>query len=188
MQRIWACWTSAERICSAPSVLLACTQRVAMRYHHHSSSDPHGWWRRFLLIVSTRTTSEDVTACKTSRTVTWPLPFAGCALNAWCMRGQFVSCASNTLCIRWIFFNMTFCAPGIRSICALYTCSALATRCAFVVSSLASPKSWQKWDAQRRTDLIFQFLKENWPHKTDQIHVKPHLKNTQITLEYKIFH
>ena len=43
----------------------------------------------------------------------------------------------------------------MRSACALYTHSALATRCACVVNSLASPKFWQKLDAQRRTGLIF---------------------------------
>ena len=35
-------------------------------------------------------------------------------------------------------------APDIRGVHALYTHSALATRCAFCVSSLAFPKSWQK--------------------------------------------
>ena len=30
-------------------------------------------------------------------------------------------------------------------------------------------------------------LKDNLPHNTYQIYVKPHLKNTQVTLEYKIF-
>ena len=34
---------------------------------------------------------------------------------------------------------------------------------------------------------IFKILKENLPHKTCQIHVKPHLKNTHMTLECKIF-
>ena len=47
------------------------------------------------------------------------------------------------------------CALCVRSACALYTHSALATRCACVVNSLASPKFWQKLDAQRRTGLIF---------------------------------
>ena len=33
------------------------------------------------------------------------------------------------------------------------------------------------------------FLKDNLPHRpnTYQIYVKPHLKNTQMTLEYQIF-
>ena len=30
-------------------------------------------------------------------------------------------------------------------------------------------------------------LKDNLPHNTYQIYVKPHLKNTQMTLEYQIF-
>ena len=30
-------------------------------------------------------------------------------------------------------------------------------------------------------------LKDNFPHNTCQIYVKPHLKNTQMTLEYQIF-
>ena len=46
----------------------------------------------------------------------------------------------------------------MRPVYALYTRSALATRCAFVVNWLASPKSWQKLGAQRRTDLNFHFL------------------------------
>ena len=32
------------------------------------------------------------------------------------------------------------------------------------------------------------FLKDNLPHNTYQIYVKPHLKNTQMTLEYQIFY
>ena len=63
---MWACWTSAERVSSAPSVLLAHTecghglyQRAPPPPPHHFSSDPYGWWQRFLLIVSRRTTSED---------------------------------------------------------------------------------------------------------------------------------
>ena len=30
-------------------------------------------------------------------------------------------------------------------------------------------------------------LKDNLPHNTYKIYVKPHLKNTQMTLEYQIF-
>ena len=30
-------------------------------------------------------------------------------------------------------------------------------------------------------------LKDNLPHNTCQIYVKPHSKNTQMTLEYHIF-
>ena len=34
---------------------------------------------------------------------------------------------------------------------------------------------------------ITQKLKDNLPHNTCQIYVKPHLKNTQMTLECHIF-
>ena len=67
--------------------------------------------------------------------------------------------ALTTRCAVVGFFHMcvlyTLC---MRSVCTLYTRSALAARCAFVVNSLASPKSWQKLGAQRRTDLIFHFF------------------------------
>ena len=33
----------------------------------------------------------------------------------------------------------------------------------------------------------FSQLKDNLPHNTYQIYVKPHLKNTQMTLENQIF-
>ena len=35
-------------------------------------------------------------------------------------------------------------------------------------------------------DLTYD-LKDNLPHNTCQIYVKPHSKNTQMTLEYHIF-
>ena len=72
------------------------------------------------------------------------------ALYALCMRPVY---AVATRCAFIGFFNMcalyTPCmrpacalhAPCMRSVCALYTLSSLATRCAFVVNSLASPKS-----------------------------------------------
>ena len=44
-------------------------------------------------------------------------------------------------------FGVLTCALCMRSACALYASSALATRCACVVNSLASPKFWQKLDA-----------------------------------------
>ena len=46
----------------------------------------------------------------------------------------------------------------MRSACAPYTPSALATRCTCVVNWLASTKFGQKLDTQRRTGLIFHFL------------------------------
>ena len=54
----------------------------------------------------------------------WMLPFAGCALNARCMRAScaghsFSAPATRTLCTRWLFFNT----------CALY---ALCMRTAYV--------------------------------------------------------
>ena len=80
---------------------------------------------------------------------------ASCVLHAPFMCGPFVSRASHMLCIRWIFLT---CALCLRSACALYATSALATRCACVVNSIASPKFGQKLDAQRRTGLIFSFF------------------------------
>ena len=46
----------------------------------------------------------------------------------------------------------------MRSACAPYKSSALATSSAFVVNSLASPKSCRTLYAQRRTDRILHFL------------------------------
>ena len=46
-----------------------------------------------------------------------------------------------------------------------------------------------QFECCRKTNIhtYKQTLKENLPHKTCQIHVKPHLKNTQMTLECQIF-
>ena len=35
--------------------------------------------------------------------------------------------------------------------------------------------------------VYHNLLKDNLPHNTCQIYVKPHLKNTQMTLECEIF-
>ena len=74
-----------------------------------------------------------------------------CALCALCVRSV---CALCALCVRSV---CALCPLCVRSVCALYTHSALAIRCACVVNSLASPKFWQKLDAQRRTGLICHF-------------------------------
>ena len=45
----------------------------------------------------------------------------------------------------------------------------------------------QVWIATISIDMGYLNLKDNLPHNTYQIYVKPHLKNTQMTLEYQIF-
>ena len=46
----------------------------------------------------------------------------------------------------------------------------------------------QNIDLRKLRNGGFRFtLKDNLPHNTYQIYVKPHLKNTQMTLEYQIF-
>ena len=42
-------------------------------------------------------------------------------------------------------------------------------------------------DFGKSNDYQFPMLKDNLPHNTYQIYVKPHLKNTQMTLECQIF-
>ena len=85
---------------------------------------------------------------------------AACELHARFMRGPFVQRVSASAhqrvsaCTRWLFLKR---ALYMRYACALHTSSALATRCACVVNSLASSKFWQKFDAQRRTGHIFHF-------------------------------
>ena len=39
----------------------------------------------------------------------------------------------------------------------------------------------------KQNQIVFKELKDNIPHNTCQIYVKPHSKNTQMTLEYHIF-
>ena len=102
-------------------------------------------------------------------TIIWPLPFAGCALSARCMRA---ACASRARVMRASCAGHSPSAPAtrcalvdfflpralcMRYACALHTSSAPATRCACVVNSLASSEFWQKFDAQRRTGHIFHF-------------------------------
>ena len=50
------------------------------------------------------------------------------------------------------------------------------------------------WEVNHCSDLIgktavwiYDLLKDNLPHNTCQIYVKPHSKSTQMTLEYHIF-
>ena len=82
---------------------------------------------------------------------------AACALHARFMRA---SCAGHSLnapakrCALVDFLPRALC---MRYACALHTYSALETRCACVVNSLASSKFCQKFDAQRRTGHIFNF-------------------------------
>ena len=40
---------------------------------------------------------------------------------------------------------------------------------------------------QNKLSIDSSCLKDNLPHNTCQIYVKPHSKNTQMTLEYHIF-
>ena len=63
----------------------------------------------------------------------------------------------RALATRCAFVGFLTCALCMRSVCALYTSSALATRFAYVVNTLASPAFWQTLVAQRRTGLIFHF-------------------------------
>ena len=44
-----------------------------------------------------------------------------------------------------------------------------------------------KFSWSLHTRLMKGKLKDNLPHNTCQIYVKPHLKNTQMTLQYHIF-
>ena len=42
-------------------------------------------------------------------------------------------------------------------------------------------------EEESEVDYLTLKLKDNLPHNTYQIYVKPHVKNTQMTLEYQIF-
>ena len=75
---------------------------------------------------------------------------AACTLHARAIRSARQQHAVHSL----TFLKRALC---MRYACALHTSSALATRCACVVNSLASSKFWQKFDAQRRTGHIFHF-------------------------------
>ena len=45
----------------------------------------------------------------------------------------------------------------------------------------------ERYDGCCASDDTLVILKDNLTHNTYQIYVKPHLKNTQMTLEYQIF-
>ena len=62
----------------------------------------------------------------------------------------------------------------------------------FVISIKRMYESWNNQQQQKSStslhneNVTLVILKDNLPHNTYQIYVKPHLKNTQMTLEYQI--